>query len=635
MERARVSVETGVWAGPAVEKEFFGGNFLFDRDRTGEAGTFDEKADALDLGLLRYPGGTITERYFDLTDPDQIEKPGAHGDDVTPLSDFLAYAGDAGAPVSLVLPTIRYMDALRTGEMTEAEVRAELAAFLSELLDGRYGDAAAVEIFEIGNEYYDGAVNPDGDAMDYGAIARIFAEEIRTVFGDAADIAAQAGRNAADNAAILDALGAADALIDRVVRHDHPWTLAQARQHFETKTALAQDWLDGVAEGVFLSEWSLSNQREYADGRLIGDAIADGMGRAMATVDIAGRFIAAGVDRAAVWPIQQNTRGDLGGDEGETAASDASKLSGAGLTTVGEAFRLMSEILPGMRPIAAPEGVDLDGRREAVREDVLIQAYEDGGKVVLFLSAVDISGAAELRLDLGGAYSGYEMVRLSATGDAMDPNADPVLAASSGGAFSGGLAVGFDGAPEIVRLTLTKAASRLKGSAGDDTLKGGAGEETVVARGGDDLVLARGGDDKLKGGGGADRLSGQRGDDDLRGGAGQDALKGGGGRDLLKGGGGADVLKGGGGADTLDGGAGADIAWGGGGADTFVFGGRGAMTVKDFRPGQDLLEFRAASDFSDLTISEGPRGLLIASGAAEALLEGVSAEDLSADDFLF
>ena len=83
---ARVEFAVGAGASDSssdiVDALFFGGNFLFDRDRVGAEGTWDEKSDALNLGLIRYPGGTITERYFDITDPDRGLVDGAHGGDV-------------------------------------------------------------------------------------------------------------------------------------------------------------------------------------------------------------------------------------------------------------------------------------------------------------------------------------------------------------------------------------------------------------------------------------------------------------------------------------------------------------------------------------------------------------------------
>ena len=48
----------------------FGGNFLSTADRLGAEGTFDEVDAHIGLTHLRYPGGSLTEQYFDITNPD-------------------------------------------------------------------------------------------------------------------------------------------------------------------------------------------------------------------------------------------------------------------------------------------------------------------------------------------------------------------------------------------------------------------------------------------------------------------------------------------------------------------------------------------------------------------------------------
>ena len=108
MARKTIAVQSGVYAdgGDKVDSAFFGGNFLFDRDKIGDEGTYDEKAEALNLGMLRYPDGTITEKFFDIRNPDEAIKPGAHGDDVMPLSEFIAHLNDVGTTASLVLPSL-------------------------------------------------------------------------------------------------------------------------------------------------------------------------------------------------------------------------------------------------------------------------------------------------------------------------------------------------------------------------------------------------------------------------------------------------------------------------------------------------------------------------------------------------
>lgn len=196
---------------------------------------------------------------------------------------------------------------------------------------------------------------------------------------------------------------------------------------------------------------------------------------------------------------------------------------------------------------------------------------------------------------------------------------------------------------------------RLDGNAGDDTLKGGAGQDRLEGGTGDDRLIGGKGDDRLSGGDGADLLKGQ-GDDDwltgkaggdvLKGGTGNDRLAGGGGddrligqagQDVLSGGTGADILKGGGGNDILDGGAGADRLTGGKGRDRFVLGeDHGDDYIADFNPDQDRIRIEIAGlDFDDLEIRAAEDGVEIDTGEGTILLEGIDADDLDPEHFLF
>ncbi len=53
-----------------ITSGLFGGNFLSTTDRIADNGTFDEVDAEIGLTNLRYPGGSLTEHYFDITNPD-------------------------------------------------------------------------------------------------------------------------------------------------------------------------------------------------------------------------------------------------------------------------------------------------------------------------------------------------------------------------------------------------------------------------------------------------------------------------------------------------------------------------------------------------------------------------------------
>ena len=131
-----------------VDATTFGANFLFDRDRVGERGTFDEKAETLDLGLIRYPGGAIAEESFSLASPDRRVDV-AHGRDLVPLSDFIKFVEDGGYEYSLVIPTKKYMlEVAKTGNVQT--LHHDLERFYDRLNNGDYGDKKP-KIVEVGN----------------------------------------------------------------------------------------------------------------------------------------------------------------------------------------------------------------------------------------------------------------------------------------------------------------------------------------------------------------------------------------------------------------------------------------------------------------------------------------------------
>ncbi len=194
-----------------------------------------------------------------------------------------------------------------------------------------------------------------------------------------------------------------------------------------------------------------------------------------------------------------------------------------------------------------------------------------------------------------------------------------------------------------VRIVERKDGLRIKGTGEDNRITGAVGGEEMRGLGGDDLLTGAGGadslfggsgDDMLKGGGGLDSLLGNGGDDTLIGGGRSDFLKGGGGADLIKGGGGADTLNGNGRDDTLDGGRGDDVLKGGGGADVFAFSG-GQDIVLDFAVGVDRIDASGFEGIADLAIVDVAEGAAVSAGAKTLVLEGVAADALTGDQFIF
>ncbi|MEL6883486.1 MAG: fasciclin domain-containing protein [Pseudomonadota bacterium] len=160
-------------------------------------------------------------------------------------------------------------------------------------------------------------------------------------------------------------------------------------------------------------------------------------------------------------------------------------------------------------------------------------------------------------------------------------------------------------------------------------IRTGMDNDFVSGKGGNDRIGLGKGHDVGIGGDGNDVIRGAKGDDTMNGGAGNDRLNGGMGDDAIKGEDGRDLLNGREGDDTLTGGANTDI---------FVFqSNSGHDTVTDFTVGEDLIVLRHLDDFEqvDLMISDTADGAKINFGDTSVTLNGVAADDLTADDFLF
>jgi Ca2+-binding RTX toxin-like protein len=201
-------------------------------------------------------------------------------------------------------------------------------------------------------------------------------------------------------------------------------------------------------------------------------------------------------------------------------------------------------------------------------------------------------------------------------------------------------------------------------SGGDDTVGGGEGDDRIGAGDGDDRAWGGLGNDTVFGAPGADRIAGAPGHDALWGGDGHDVIFGAAGRDsiagaagndtlwlgegadrafgsygddLILGGAGDDTIYGGAGADTVDAGSGADLIFGVGGADLFVFrAGDGADRILDFTPGEDHIHVKIQGvGFFDLQIAATETGARVVWETGSVVLDGVPAESLGEEDFLF
>ncbi len=640
----KISVDTESAASGAIDDRFFGGNLLFDRDDL--SGTFEQKVSDLNLNLLRFPGGGMAEDKFDLTNPDATGVSGM--EDHETLSNFLTFCAAHGITPAIVIPTKRYADDIATGV-------ADVAAFVAAVTAGTYGPVSDI-IFEIGNEFYaDTAVHDRITSYEYATVASQFAVAIKDATLVPATIAVQAGRSKLQNDHIISEFDTAAEIdaISGVIVHQYPWTADAVQARFVKSKQRLDEWEDAGVVGLsFMSEWNIGSSSNSDQ-----DSLHDyGLPQSAALLEIIYHSVYQGIDYAAIWGLQHNTKTALGRMEGSSTVLAAGMM-----------YQMASEVLPGKTAM-------IDAISNTSTDLSRAYAYEDDAELVVFIAARDFDqagGPLVVSIDLMGADGEF----LSVTGEKLSSD-DPLLDPRPEGVssivtpelvFNDGQAsahVSFDKDFEVIRLRFAKPATvvtdtiqdgtsdadYLAGGIADDNLRGHKGHDFLAGHDGADVLFGGGGHDQLKGGTGNDDLSGGSGADTLLGGEGddvvagqngRDALRGGAGNDTINGGAGRDFLYGDDGQDVLQGGGGTDRLWGGAGADTFVFeSGFGTDRIFGFEDGIDALDMTliaSLSSYADLSglITAHPKEVHITLSEGIIKLRDFDMALIDASDFIF
>lgn len=608
------NVTVGKFASGEINADFFGANFLLGSDSF--SGMYAEKIEKLGVTTLRYPGGAIAEKYFDITDPNNVA-PSTMGTFDT-LSVFLNYCSEFGHRPSVVIPTGIYAADISQGV-------AEVSKFIEELSAGIYGPTDGL-IIEIGNEYH--APTPNLTADQYGEIASKFAVAIKSTASIDIEVAVQIGGGDSDYitiASYFDEPAEINA-IDMLIIHDYSWTEAAIEGRFANKFARIEHWKEkGIDPEIFMSEWNIGNHKnsEYNDRHDYG------LAQASALIEYVSEAIKAGVDISTVWAIQQGTRTALTENAGDA------KINFGGVI-----YEMMAKTLVGSRVLDISEDVFFDGA-------LSIHAFENAEQIIVFVSAGDFdetSSYIDVDIDLSGFGSSFSSVsaeRLYTDGDPNDWRANalvdqfaPDIQNKSGGIMN----VTFGSDHEVVKLVFTKTDIGniiviCDGMASSETIMGGNKNDRLNGRGGDDKLYGLSGDDKVVGNRGNDTIYGGAGDDHMVGGPQDDELFGEAGNDRLNGGRGQDKLYGGGGDDRLVGGKGDDQLTGGGGADTFIFReGDGNDVVTDFELGADRIVLKGVLG-GQITQTIDANGLMLQYGNDTVFLNNIF-ETLSDADLI-
>ncbi|WP_131725644.1 calcium-binding protein [Rhodobacter capsulatus] len=583
--QVNLTIASGTGVSEAIDSSMFGVNTLFNRDDNNQA-AFWEACQRSGTALIRYPGGTITEQYFDLENPDatvslnyfDIAAGASNVQTTTNLgfSSFLVNVANAGDQAVIVLPTYRYFDQeTRTLAAGAEEIIRNFV--LSALAQSNGG--ADISAFEIGNEWYQQNFNwtPEEFGAFQAEYARIVCEAIDSVAPEhRPGVFVQAGQSTFQDLILSSYFqGANSPEIAGVIMHfyitnsnGNPLAMGGGIQ--DRLNMVNDHWSDFVDDlQVAITEWNVGSNGP-------SDTPVSGMMRGSALLRLFYEMAKGGVDIATIWTTISPGPSGLWTDErGETHPYEAQ---------TGVLFRLMAESLIGYHAATPPQNIFLyNTSGQKVGYNFL---YSHGRDDVLYIaSGVNEPITTNLNVSQITAASTYAYVIIigCAPGEAPDDYYSRTstriitniqLNLDANGAFIRG----FELQPyEVAEFHFVDGHGV--------SINGDMNFEVV------DNITGTRFSDTLKGFGGNDRIDGGTGADLIDGGIGNDTLSGGDGNDAILCGPGYDVVNAGTGNDSIDGGEGADTIYAMGGNDV-VYADNGDIVISG--AGNDTIEATGA-----------------------------------------
>lgn len=644
----------------------FGSNFLYDQDVASEGSNYDTINSAMNIKTLRFPGGTLAENNFDITNTNDLAK----------LELFIEYCSRNGHNAMIVLPTFNYFDDGSGNPFTAAE-QAEIQTYVRHVLNLAALNGVTIQGFEMGNELYqfEGTETDDWSVAEFADLQAKMADLVHDEIGNEADIYIQAGRTASENQAFVAAFtdNSTDDLdlndVDGIITHLYYGVTNGDLSRIggvKSRLELLDTHWGSYGLDTIVTEWNTS---ESSNG---GSSTVSGLARLAALSRGFGDMIGHGVDTAMFW-----TTIAAGGNGRATLADQTGNILPSGYW-----YQLITTTLVDTELVSDYnyDAAFLDDNGDFAGYSYIFQgtgAVSDDYHVI-YASGID--GSLDLDLDISGltssnSYVYATVIRQTGSFAADDRDVDAYIEVLTD---LGSLPDITLGAYEFVEinvvtghgvtldtsmfhdvdddLTLTVYADTVTTHAGNDTVEAVGGNDEIHLGSGDDLVYGGYGNDKLwgdagndtlrgdngydalYGGDGDDKLVGIFGNDVLHGDSGTDQLWGGRDNDKLFGGDGWDKLKGEDGNDTLDGGTGNDRMYGGNGTDTFVFQGSfGQDRIYDFTTDEriDLTAISGINDIGDLALSQDAGAAVITIGSHYIKLIGFDYTDLISDNFLF
>ncbi len=556
---------------------------------------FEESAEALNLGLVRWPGGTLAEKrtevygmehegLFDATDL-WATNPNRDRPD---LVHSLEYSVENNMDFAMIIPTARYADDIELGE-------AHLRSFLDDLFTGEYGALPDKFTLELGNEYKALPEFRDNPEL-YGEISSRFAEviaEAKDLYltdeeSSGVNVAVQMGINSEHNEAIIGQFSdEALEVTNSLVFHSLPISMRNLNKdnedengmnRYEIAESFAEEWRSAITGAggnsdpdLFMSAWTVGGSTNDPD-RISLEWHEFGARSSSVAVDQVAGYSSVGVDSAAIWGVDVNNLNTV-------TSTESGELE---LSHTGEIFRMMADSLVGKTYVGE--------FRPSSRDDlVMTHTFTDGTELTTYVGINERSSENdEVLLDFGGA-NNIQLVHAEMLSTELDPSfngnyddlearlyENPVTWEMEDVFTEEGLVVDFTQDYDMAEIEVVLGEG-LTGSGGADWIRSDVESDAVMGYGGNDYLLGWLGFDSLYGGDGDDVLMGEDGRDRLFGGSGDDTLLGGDQDDFLSSGGGYDRLEGGAGADWFQ----------------FNQGTEGGI-VRDFSVGVDALDLSEA-----------------------------------------
>lgn len=642
---AYVADFTATASSTVVTTSHFGGNIVANANTVRDDTPFSDVVDYLGLTSLRYPGGTVTEQYFDplgwiwevlFGDDPQDYVVADDGSTIMGPTSFFSYAADAGVAVDYVLPTLGLLSYDSFGSpVVNEDALAEVRSAVEKILKGEYGEVD-IRSFEIGNEYN---IYPEMTAEEYGVVAnaliKVVGEEIANFEKSshaspewtAPLVAVQGGVGwqSGDAETIIESLDdSARGLVDQVVLHFYPPDL-NGVDNFGNHFGQFDIWQESDGFGdldLMVSEWNIHNTTDKDSGLLQASSI----------ISAFSEMLSVGVDYASIWGIQfrwlDTGLSEISGhDDLDTDPADIESW----LTVSGEIVASLFESVEGLNSFDPDLSILLRDDSAASTDpdspnaELMVEAFGNADRVVLYISSRS-SDTTFVQLDLEAYFLDYGHVWgeiLSAVDNPVTSGdeSDPLVSGAAPVYETLGSSEDFEGtsielAPyEILRVTvqLSDDGVVMEGHDPSVVVADVSYDDDLVGSDGDDEIIGHIGDDHLFAGAGADLVLGGEGDDFIDGFDGADVIRTGDGFDYVLGGDGNDVIVNSGGADT---------AYAGAGNDVLISTGQGSLVAGG--DGNDLL--RVSESGNSLQGGEGSDYFII------ECAEGTEVLDFSADD---